>query len=1027
MWRKKFFFDKQDHELLNFINKVLIMEKESKVSEDMLPVNLHPHGIKTMALSREMRVANAMIRLLGSRQDSDASYRLQALQTLFDEVLHSAKTKFRRNTARVLIEIMKELVRAHGDTEKQLCLAHDFRHAAQGKPHAVRHFLQEYGLLEMPEDWSQLSFDHHVHDVNSKGRKSPTHLIMDASLKGVRYLTVIYYNFIDEEAASELLLAAEIIGLHVRIGIEFSLPFEDKHVQFVWSPRYTGNPIKFMEFLAEAPMQHLMALGREASAWRAKRAYDVLMAWNSTHRFALAKATGMDADLLGPIQDADFANFVGTGQASHMHLAECIFSHMQPALVARRKALRQECTAQSTSQRTSQGTSQSAGETHQDMALQEQKRLVEELSLDHIYDSYINPSLDKNIALSTVDINDPLRPDLLRLTPLSLLDWITSIQSGGFLTLQLGGLTSEDVLVLLWQCQGLISHLEIFNMQQWQDHRLEHSAAINELQQALNLGSAPRLKNIVLLMLQEREKLDASFTTPCPRHERRKEVLREILCHMVSLKNLYSSPKLRSRMGTNTTDRPSSHRHMGLIFPETLNARSRNTLAKKGKKAEVPFNITLHYVVRHTPNALTAHKGLFARIMRALPGCKQYGYVKKQEWRSHSATAQFGTCSNISLLESQGKKPKKIARDGALPSSAYLNSYLANILKVIVGFIPASIAFYYTQTWWLLAYFGPIIWFAITGARNIVQFVVAGAGLRRHTLLRWNDYVSWSRLCDSLLYTGFSVPLLEVGVRTWLLGDLLHMNATTHTVLVYTIMSVVNGLYISWHNIIRGLPKEAVIGNLFRSALAIPMALLFNTLVLDFLIYVARIPNAEALVSTSAAIISKMASDTVAAIIEGYADKKNMVRMRNWDYKSKLRQVFQSYVRLDLAFPQEDVNDMLRSPRLLLQRVQEKDAQLHADLIINALDLCYFWYYRPRSREACKKFIHSMSPEERKVFAFLQLVLLQEREVSQLFVDGLVGRNFSKALAFYLAEHRAYVKKTLQLCAVPYSQEDIEA
>ena len=33
------------------------------------------------------------------------------------------------------------------------------------------------------EDWNQIAFDDHVHDVNTKGRKSSTHLIMDAWIK----------------------------------------------------------------------------------------------------------------------------------------------------------------------------------------------------------------------------------------------------------------------------------------------------------------------------------------------------------------------------------------------------------------------------------------------------------------------------------------------------------------------------------------------------------------------------------------------------------------------------------------------------------------------------------------------------------------------------------------------------------------------------------------------------------------------------------------------------------------------------
>jgi len=43
--------------------------------------------------------------------------------------------------------------------------------------------------------------DHHIHDANTKGRKNPTHLMMDAWVKGIRYLTVVYYNYVEPAAA----------------------------------------------------------------------------------------------------------------------------------------------------------------------------------------------------------------------------------------------------------------------------------------------------------------------------------------------------------------------------------------------------------------------------------------------------------------------------------------------------------------------------------------------------------------------------------------------------------------------------------------------------------------------------------------------------------------------------------------------------------------------------------------------------------------------------------------------------------
>jgi hypothetical protein len=67
---------------------------------------------------------------------------LHALQSLYDVVLTTAQSALRRNAARVLIQTMKELVRACGEETKQLMLAHDFRQAATGNPRIVRRLLQ---------------------------------------------------------------------------------------------------------------------------------------------------------------------------------------------------------------------------------------------------------------------------------------------------------------------------------------------------------------------------------------------------------------------------------------------------------------------------------------------------------------------------------------------------------------------------------------------------------------------------------------------------------------------------------------------------------------------------------------------------------------------------------------------------------------------------------------------------------------------------------------------------------------------
>ena len=246
-----FLFDRHDHELLGIVNQALSRTHTRNYLKNLFDPYLHPNGIKEMAAPRELRIAYAVIHLLDALEVGAAEDRIMALRSVRDEVLHCARSTLRINTGRVLLQIMKELVRAHGDYRRQLELAHDFRAAFSGKPRLIRAQLEKYHLLEMPEEWNQLTFDDHVHDSNTKGRKSPTHLIMDAWIKGIRSLTVIYYYHVRPEAARELLEAAETMGISVRIGLEFGARFRGRFVQFIWAPRGFSGAHDFLDFLAQ--------------------------------------------------------------------------------------------------------------------------------------------------------------------------------------------------------------------------------------------------------------------------------------------------------------------------------------------------------------------------------------------------------------------------------------------------------------------------------------------------------------------------------------------------------------------------------------------------------------------------------------------------------------------------------------------------------------------------------------------------------------------------------------------------------
>jgi hypothetical protein len=242
-------FDRNDQQLLVMLNDILNKEKSDKPLEGLLNPYLHPHGIKELAAPQGLRIAYAMINFLDSLEAGKAHERVSALRSVREEVLNATRSPLRNNTARVLLQIMKELVRTRDDRRRQIELAHDFRTARSGKPRIIRALLRRYHLLEMPETWNQIAFDDHVHDANTKGRKSPTHLVMDAWIKGVRHLTVVYYNYIEPEAAAELLEAADIMRMTIRIGVSVHARFRDHFVPFIWIPRGFADSGDFLNFL----------------------------------------------------------------------------------------------------------------------------------------------------------------------------------------------------------------------------------------------------------------------------------------------------------------------------------------------------------------------------------------------------------------------------------------------------------------------------------------------------------------------------------------------------------------------------------------------------------------------------------------------------------------------------------------------------------------------------------------------------------------------------------------------------------
>ncbi len=979
--RHRIYFDRRDSDILQLVNRVL--RGRTNTSDAFADLTLHPHGIKELVDTPVARMAFAVVYLLHNLETSRAQSRdrLLGLRILYDEVLNSAHTTLRRNTARVLMQIMKGMVRAFGNEEQQLKLAHDFRAAAQGTPRIVRRLLRRYHLPEMPEEWNQLAFDDHVYDMNTKGRKSPTHLIMDAWIKGLRNLTIIYDNCVDLDVAREALSAAAIVGITLRIGLEFKVPFRNRFVSFLWIPRGFSSDEDFLNFLQSPKMAQLAAQGREVVAYIREQVLRELDVWNDTLRPGFAQLFDLS---IPPISPDDFLNYVGRGHANRERLAEYIYNLLQPQLEERIEEL------------SLRGT----------LSTEEQgrKNMFEHVCADTIFDEWLNSDIHEELPRIVLPDDLEHMPALMACPPRKLMEELQAVNAGYRMVLCTSSLTVQDVMELLWDCQGAISHLEIFSMRGWVDGNHRDIYEIGELQDALNFGQGPRLKQMIRQMIRDMQDVG---------DDERAAKFGDILCNVPTLWERYRHVPLKSRIGSGSANRSRSF-GMGFVVTDTLPYRSARFL-DESEHVDIPIHATVerHRIYREPEQH--EHRGKPWSFLRTLPGCSNLGREDSESWKETvMRVSRHGNIVNLNGPITPSPVLEK-RKEQSSPGLHYLNSSVTNVLKVLLGFIPAFFSFLYTQDWWFLAWFGSFIWFGITGVRNVMQMVLAAKGLYRNSLMHWRDHVSVSRICDSLMYTGISVFLLEVLVRVLILEDLLDIDVSEQPLLVFAVINTVNGFYIFLHNVYRGFPRTAAVGNLFRAVLAIPVASLYHSLLWQILLW-SGVADPGFYLIPSATVISKCASDTVAALIEGFADSRMNIRMRRLDYQSKLRSVFDSYTLLELMFPQEDALNCLARPGGLKGRGGPEAQKLERTFIVNALDMMYLWYYQPRAQEAFRQMVRTLTSADRTVLALSQLVLMREREVSQLMVDGLVGRNFARPLAFFLNKRKEYVKAVVHLC-----------
>jgi hypothetical protein len=833
---------------------------------------------------------------------------------------------------------------------------------------------------------------------------------MDAWIKGIRRLTVIYYNYVPPRAAEELLEAAEIMGVSVRIGIELSARFYAAYIQLIYVPTGLPNARDFISFLADRRTKSFMEEGRKVSEYQRQYVLAVLEEFSRRHRLEINERYGLNLDRL---DQAAFLSYVGAGQPSILHLAKFIHDNLLPAMRARVEELRPG---------------------YEEGPLEERNKiasLVDEmnkLDSEALVDRYLRPAQNPEIPDPHVPREGRDVPNLLRLTPCELFGRLAGLRAGYRITLNPSNLKAEDVLELLYECKGAISDLEIFNLKDFSTGKTVHYHEINELQRAINDGNVIGMKKHIRTMIERME--DEHGHSP-----ERISKFHEILRNISTLQAYYKKGPLRSRIGSDSTGHSRRLHGMGLAVLGTLPVRAQREvrLSAGPQRLIIPVWIDAFFRNTYIPQrASHCFLRLLYGIPGSIPGLRRIGQKREEGWETRELSTRIVTKGNIVTLggvsEDNGNGLDILPATrapGTEISWNYLNSILKDAMKIAAGFIPAFLTFCLTQDWWVLAWFGGLIWFGITGLRNIVQSIFGAGGIMRSPLLKWDSYINWGRLSDSLLFTGLSVPLLEYVVKTLILDRSFGVTVSTNPALLYTFMAIANGLYLFSHNMWRGLPKTAATGNLlFRTVLSIPLAY-FLDLAAGGVMAAFGVVDVSGMLQRWAAIISKTASDCVGGVIEGLADRHEFIEIRTGDYAAKLGQLFDTYSQLELMYPEAEVLKMLESPRDLMLRLSSEARDLEKIIIINALDLLYFWMYQPRARNVLCALLQGMSREKRQILLRSQSVLKRKPEVSQLLLDGIVGKRFAKALSFYLDRSEEYLNAVEKLACKPRGKETV--
>lgn len=287
---------------------------------------------------RRVSIAEAYVRVVTDLDSRHAKLRLRALRRIVALSFHAKTLDMPLNTARVQLALVKEAVKSRGDRRRQLELLHDFSESSYGQHQLIRRLLAERGMIEVPENGLPLSAldagrDDNVHDSSTSGRKNATQLLIDAFIKGISELTIACAGESAIAEMREAIEAGRIVGIRVRLGIEFSLAREGKRFHFMAVLPTMDRGMEIRRFFAEnrRSLRELLAGLEENQAIRLEAIRHSFRTFNSTRRDLLDESFPRSPSYRLPrLRMRDLAKFAPLERVTRSHLGDFMFSRFEP-------------------------------------------------------------------------------------------------------------------------------------------------------------------------------------------------------------------------------------------------------------------------------------------------------------------------------------------------------------------------------------------------------------------------------------------------------------------------------------------------------------------------------------------------------------------------------------------------------------------------------------------------------------------------------------------------------------------------